>query len=95
MIILDILLIIFNTFVYIKPHCSAWQPCQFMYLFDKCMHLRSIDLILIQSCCSHRMSLRTEGVQCGGVAVEFDHDNDRDSPEIKARNIPRMFLYLN
>lgn len=59
------------------------------------MHLQSTDLILIQSFCSCRMSLRAEGVQCGGVAVEFDDDNDRDSPVIKARNIPRMFLYLN
>ncbi|KAI2655450.1 Solute carrier family 40 member 1 [Labeo rohita] len=38
------------------------------------------------------MSLRTEGAQCGGVAVEFDNDNDRDSPVIKARNISRSAL---
>ncbi|XP_052473649.1 solute carrier family 40 member 1-like [Carassius gibelio] len=38
------------------------------------------------------MSLRIEGAQCGGVAVEFDNDNDRDSPVIKVRNIPRSAL---
>ncbi|XP_073781536.1 ferroportin isoform X1 [Danio rerio] len=38
------------------------------------------------------MSLRTEGVQCAGVAVEFDNDNDRESSVVKARNIPRSAL---
>ncbi|KAG1949050.1 iron regulated [Pimephales promelas] len=38
------------------------------------------------------MSLRTEGAQCGAGALEFDHDHDRDSPVIKARNIPRSAL---
>ncbi|XP_051575025.1 solute carrier family 40 member 1-like [Myxocyprinus asiaticus] len=37
------------------------------------------------------MSLRTEGAQCGGV-VEFDGDNNRDSPVMKARSIPRSAL---
>ncbi|KAI7806910.1 solute carrier family 40 member 1 [Triplophysa rosa] len=40
------------------------------------------------------MSLRTERPQCAGagVVMEFDQDNDRDSPVIKARSTPRSAL---
>ncbi|XP_052000223.1 solute carrier family 40 member 1-like [Xyrauchen texanus] len=38
------------------------------------------------------MSLRTEGSQCDGGVVEFNNDNNRDSPVMKARSIPRSAL---